>query len=1130
VVRVPLVVTPLVVIRLQRQALITLFSLVVACAVILVGPSLANGQGVGGPTKSGGNAEDVCKTRRFQLSQATLLELEVEHGDSAISISITVPDSDQPLTFTSTSHLPVTLFVPAPRTGSYLVQVTNAVTGLPENVRCKLGSLRTVERTDGPLLPASRLVIEGDNLSATETPAALKAAITKYKSGLSLATRETASEYAEIRARALVGIGRAQNDLNQAGFAVGYLERALGMPANELATRAAVRVELARSYVALGKPTDAIKSAQLAQSDADASGSKFAQALAYKCLADLYYELNVYETARSNAERARDLFESLGNRRGYAHVLIILGLIASDLANSERAMSLFTQALATSRIVNYRAGVTDALTYSGHVSAKEGRLQEAIEYYLSATDSARELGDQLKESWITSGLAYVYDQSGDSSRALEYYKRTLALRLRVDNLSAEASIYKRLGTSYAALQDYTQAAYFFEKAVALYQHFNQWRFLFVALRDLGAVYESSGQFEKAADYYARAKALAEKAEDPRGLAYLYEGIGRLSERDSKLDIAHKNYSEALKLHRASRNRRGESEAMFRLAGLAAKRGQLEDALRRLDETLRNDELFRLEIQSPDLRASYLSDVRRHYEAQVDWLMQLHKANPLGGFDKAALEASEHVRARSLIESLQEGPGVDARNDDPVLRARAEEIKKQLVAKANHRAELLRVRNTQSIAALNDEVNQLSDDYERVQSVIRSRRARALPLQSSKALAVNQIHEQLTDDTILLEYMLGEERSYVWVVSGTTLDGFELPSKQTIETISRNLYDVVSSSPASASLNSNKGVQHTSPGLKEYAARLSELILDPISQRITGKRIVVVADGALHLVPFATLSLNGAPLIDSYELVSLPSASVISVLRDQKQKQPQSQKLLALFADPVFSPDDPRITKANTVRTGRARSSSAGEATQALRDAGLLENGDLPRLLASRWEADAILAVAGPTAMKAMDFSASLNMALSPTLRDYRMIHLATHAVLDTQRPSLSGVVLSLFNEQGQPQPGYLRAIDIFGMELSADLVTLSACQTAIGKDFKGEGMVGLSRSFMQAGTKRVVASLWKVDDTATAALMAQFYKEIFTNGKHPTAALREAQLTISKHKRWQSPYYWAGFVLQGEWR
>ncbi len=124
----------------------------------------------------------------------------------------------------------------------------------------------------------------------------------------------------------------------------------------------------------------------------------------------------------------------------------------------------------------------------------------------------------------------------------------------------------------------------------------------------------------------------------------------------------------------------------------------------------------------------------------------------------------------------------------------------------------------------------------------------------------------------------------------------------------------------------------------------------------------------------------------------------------------------------------------------------------------------------------------------------------------------------------------MVDKKGQKQDGYLRLYEIYNLDLPAELVVLSACETGVGKQIRGEGLIALTRGFMYAGAKRVVASLWKVDDSATAALMAQFYKEMFINGKRPAAALKEAQIYISKQKRWQSPYYWAGFVLQGEWR
>jgi CHAT domain-containing protein len=168
-------------------------------------------------------------------------------------------------------------------------------------------------------------------------------------------------------------------------------------------------------------------------------------------------------------------------------------------------------------------------------------------------------------------------------------------------------------------------------------------------------------------------------------------------------------------------------------------------------------------------------------------------------------------------------------------------------------------------------------------------------------------------------------------------------------------------------------------------------------------------------------------------------------------------------------------------------------------------------------------------MKALSFDASRQTVIGDQLANYRMLHFATHGLVDNEVPELSGIVLSMFDRQGRRQDGFLQLYEIYNLKLSADLVVLSACQTAMGKDIKGEGIVSLTRGFMHAGAPRVVASLWNVDDSATADLMVRFYREMIVNKLRPAAALRSAQLELSKEKRYQSPYYWAGFVLQGEW-
>jgi CHAT domain-containing protein len=167
--------------------------------------------------------------------------------------------------------------------------------------------------------------------------------------------------------------------------------------------------------------------------------------------------------------------------------------------------------------------------------------------------------------------------------------------------------------------------------------------------------------------------------------------------------------------------------------------------------------------------------------------------------------------------------------------------------------------------------------------------------------------------------------------------------------------------------------------------------------------------------------------------------------------------------------------------------------------------------------------------KAMGFQASRATAMRSDLADYRIVHFATHGFLNDEHPELSGVVLSLFDNKGQAQEGFLRLHDIYNLNLPVDLVVLSACNTGLGKEVKGEGLIGLTRGFMYAGASSVVASLWKVDDEATAELMRLFYGYMLRAGLSPAAALRKAQVSMSHQKRWQSPYFWAGFVIQGQY-
>jgi CHAT domain-containing protein len=165
----------------------------------------------------------------------------------------------------------------------------------------------------------------------------------------------------------------------------------------------------------------------------------------------------------------------------------------------------------------------------------------------------------------------------------------------------------------------------------------------------------------------------------------------------------------------------------------------------------------------------------------------------------------------------------------------------------------------------------------------------------------------------------------------------------------------------------------------------------------------------------------------------------------------------------------------------------------------------------------------------MGFEANREAIMAAPIAHQRIIHFATHGMMDTRHPEMSGLVLSMFNKKGEYQDGYLQLSDIYNLKLTADLVVLSSCESALGKDLGSEGIIGLPRAFLYAGARSVIASLWKVDDEATVPLMKTFYSRL-QRGEDPARALRGAQLDLLKSTQWSDSYYWAAFVLEGEYR
>jgi CHAT domain-containing protein/tetratricopeptide (TPR) repeat protein len=721
-----------------------------------------------------------------------------------------------------------------------------------------------------------------------------------------------------------------------------------------------------------------------------------------------------------------------------------------------------------------------------------------------------------------------------------YWKRSLDLFNKAGLRMAEVEVMQSVGETYLASSEPDEALTQFEKALALTRELENPLWEAHSLRLIGLTYLSMDEPAKAIEHFRQALEVPRSWEDRRYDAYALGDLGTAYQGIGEYDLALESFNRALDLSRDCRDRLGEAIALFNLARFESERGLSNEARHYVEETLKIAESLRAGIESHDLRASYLASIQLYHELHIELLMRIHGSRPSDRLDALAFESSERARARSLLESLVEA-GVDIRQGvDPELLARERRLKRSLDGKTERQIRQSSDAEDRAEAeALALEIRNLNAQYDLLQAEIRSKSPRYASLTQPEPLSLDAVQRQVLDErTIVLEYSLGEERSFLWAVERGNHASIELPPRAAIEGAAREVHGLLTARlpvPGESVGDYRRRVREADAGYWAVASRLSEMLLGPVAERMNEKRIVIVSDGALQYVPFAALPIPGqegepVPMIVEHEIVNLPSVSAFAVLRRESLERDEPKLSVAVLADPVFELDDPRVGGEASV--SERPTPLDFDVGRALRDSGLFRGTGLgiPRLVSTRWEADAILAAAPKgTTLRALDFDASRAAAMSPELGQYRMIHFATHGVVNNEQPGLSGIILSMVDENGNPTNGFVRLHDIYNLDLPADLVVLSACNSALGKPVDGEGLVGIVRGFMYAGARRVVASLWKVDDEATGELMARFYREMFENELAPAAALRNAQIAMWRQEQWGPPFFWAAFVLQGEW-
>jgi CHAT domain-containing protein/tetratricopeptide (TPR) repeat protein len=822
------------------------------------------------------------------------------------------------------------------------------------------------------------------------------------------------------------------------------------------------------------------------------------------------------------------------------------------MGDPQKALDFCNRALALLRAVSDRSGEGLALINIGIVYDSMDDPQKAFDFYSTALTLFRAANDPGGEGIALGSIGRFYKSLGEWQTALDFYAQALTLHRAVGDRDAEANTLNSAGRVFEIVGEWRKALDFYNRALEILRKIGNRRGEGVCLSNIAGIYSLLGENQKALDFNNRALELARAAgaRSSEGDALNNIGFtyGLMGERRKAVEF----YSQALPIMRATGNREGEAAALSNMAHDKRALGRFDESRSHIESALEIIESIRAKVDSKELRASYFATAQGNYEFYIDLLMQMHNQEPAKGHMAAAFEASERARARSLLESLAEVHADIRGGADPKLLEQQRSLQLRLNAKAEEGLGLMAngVDETR-FAAHRQQIDALTVELQQVRTQIRQFSPGYAALTQPQPLSLAEIQRQtLDDDTLLLEYSLGLERSFLWAVTPTTINSYELPKREEVEAAAKRVYELLSNAPGVKDRAAKPGDLRSEEAGGQYlaaAASLSRMLLGPVAGQLGKKRLLIVADEALHYIPFGALpdpnSLKESegiwqPLIVEHEIVNLPSASTLAVLRRELAGRKPAAKTLAVLADPVFTADDERIKP--DARSGAQRDTQS--ASNLLNESvarklvqiggGAPASNDLriKRLRYTRQEADAIMVLApAGSAMKALDFEASRATAMSGQLSQYRYVHFATHGYADSERPELSSIVLSRYDEQGRGQEGFLRAHEVYNLELPAELVTLSACETGLGKLTRGEGLVSLTRGFMYAGASRVVVSLWSVSDSATAELMERFYRRMLVNGERPAAALRAAQVEMWRDKRWEAPYYWAAFTLQGEW-
>lgn len=815
-------------------------------------------------------------------------------------------------------------------------------------------------------------------------------------------------------ARVLNRVGRLQLLLNQPAASIESHQRALDLLKHSLSVEIEVNNlnGLAAAYLLLGNREDVAETTLhrailLSQQSANRAG----EAEALLELSERQNHDN-HMVALETAKKALTLWKNLDNKAGLVHAYLHIGqyyqaqqMLADSTQNYETALQL-------SRELNNPPEQAEALINLGFIEHRKGDWQAAISYFAQAQPLLDEKAEPERMGDIAAGLAEAFTESGLPEIGLVHYQRALEYFRQTQDPSAVNYVIWGLGRTYYFLGDFEVAKNHFEQVLAEVKPTS----LYAAGSHeyLGRVYFSTGEYGAALQHLQLALPIYERAVNPKEEAEVRGLMGQVYQQQGDIERARQYYQQALDIFTRLADRVNLAVIYYALGRLELKQGNLNAAETYLRQSIEITEDMRRVSTSSDLTASFSATVHERYENYIGCLMRKHQAQPGQDFNVRAFETSELSRGRALVELLQATQTALAPGLDPQLAEQEKSLRQSLRVKENSKVTLLgSTYKKEELAAVEGDIAQLESQYKQVLETIRARYPSFEQLNRPTGWDVRQIQEKVVADneTLLLEYSLGPDRSYVWTVTRDQIASYELPSENVINEAAQKVYRLLATLPSSQSANE----------LDQAAQELSQMILLPVAADLNKRRILIVADGALNYIPFQSLAAPTADreqLLVAHEVINAPSASILGQLRQETVRRQPATNTLAAFGDPIFASNYAQRKESNSSEQVAYVQTPNNESMRAaLRDVEL--NGDsfdpsvIKPLFYAKLELANLREVAGDETFLATGFDASREKLQSTDLTKYAVLHFATHGVLDPKRPENSGLFLSTIKRNGQ---------------------------------------------------------------------------------------------------------------------